>query len=84
VNLSGILVHAHPERREAVKGRLLALPGVEVHADTGDGRLVVTVEEAEAARMAQTVLRIHGIEGVLSAALVYQYCDDDPAGEKPL
>ena len=74
-NLCGVLVHARPRRQAEVRGVLAALPGVEVHAALEDGRLVVTVEDAGHARAADTLSRIHRVEGVLSAALVYHHCE---------
>ncbi len=76
MNICGVLVHARPELVDTVKGRLLDLPGVEVHAVTDDGRLIVTVEEDEQSLTADTVVEFQNLEGVFSAAMVYQYCDD--------
>jgi nitrate reductase NapAB chaperone NapD len=41
-----------------------------------DGRLVVTVEDTNVATAADTYLKLHNIDGVLGASLVYQYSDD--------
>ncbi len=71
MNISGILVHAAPARLEAVRRALELMPGVEIHTITDDGRLVVTVEDAAEVNSGDTVLAIHRIDGVLSAALVY-------------
>ncbi|NIX10547.1 MAG: glutamate synthase [Gammaproteobacteria bacterium] len=49
------------------------LAGVEVHAQSDDGRLVVTVEETPAHRAADTVMDLHNVAGVLSAAVVYHH-----------
>ena len=47
MNISGVLVRAWPGTLNPVKAALNALDGVEVHATEPDGRLVVTVEEAD-------------------------------------
>lgn len=77
MNLAGILVQAQPEQVSEVKNRLTALSGVEVHAMTPDGRLVVTVEEEQESIFADRVLELHHCEGVISATLVYQYSNDN-------
>jgi nitrate reductase NapD len=73
MNIAGLLVHAHPARRDAVRRRLAGLSGVEVHAASQDGRLIVTVEDTDDAPAADTVLALHRMEGVLSAAIVYHH-----------
>jgi nitrate reductase NapD len=71
MNLASLVVHTHPERMAAVQARLLALPGVEVHGAHPQGRLVVTVEDEDETRLADTLLKIHAEPDVLAAALVY-------------
>ena len=48
MNISGVLVHTRPEQTNVVKNELDNLFGVEVHAATEDGRLVVTIENESA------------------------------------
>lgn len=79
MNISGLVVHATPEKIETVRGALTALDGVEVHAATADGRLVITVEGVGDKETADTLFKIHGLEGVVTASLVYNYFDADPA-----
>ncbi|HXK29251.1 MAG TPA: chaperone NapD, partial [Candidatus Binatia bacterium] len=45
MNISSLLIHAQPQRAEHVRAQLEQLPGVEVHAVTEEGRLIVTVEK---------------------------------------
>lgn len=75
MNISGIVVRTHPKRREAVKLQLITLPGVEIHAATDDGRMVVTIEN-DAASMIETMNSFYGIKGVVSASLIYHHFDD--------
>ncbi|HXF65319.1 MAG TPA: chaperone NapD [Burkholderiales bacterium] len=76
MNIASAVVYAVPGRTGAVREQLRALPGVEIHAETADGRFVVTVEDAPEAAAADTIVALHRLEGVLSAAMVYQYCDE--------
>ena len=82
MNISGAIVYALPNRADSIRARLNALAGVEIHAETGDGRFIVTVEDAPGASAADTVMALHRLDGVLSAAMVYQYSDDEPRHEE--
>jgi nitrate reductase NapD len=75
LHIASLVVHAAPRRLDRVAEVVAALPGALVHASSVDGKLVVTLEEGSADAMAQVVLSIQRIDGVLSAALVYQCAD---------
>jgi len=76
MNISSAVVRARPEKLAQVQSRLEGMPGVEIHAATTDGKIVVTVEDNSAGAAADTFVRLHDIEGVVSVSLVYQYSDD--------
>ena len=75
-NICGVLVHARMQNIHKIQACLNNMPGVEVHTTTDDGRLVVTVESEDRHYVADTISNLHTIDGVLSAAMVYQYGDD--------
>jgi nitrate reductase NapD len=81
MNISSVILRTRPERLPGVRRQLTAMPGVEVHAEDGDGRLVLTLEDGEGYAPPDIFLKLQGLDGVLSASLVYQYCDDDLAQE---
>lgn len=68
-----MLVHARPDQAGVVRGQLEAIPGVEVHAVTSEGRLVVTVEKDDDRRMAETFESFSQIPQILSTVLVYHH-----------
>lgn len=77
MNISGVIVHARPEKVAAVRARLVEIAGVEVHAVTDEGKLIVTVEEDSDRVLADTVLSLRDVPGVLSASMVYhEYADE--------
>ncbi len=76
MNISGVLVHIRPEQVSAVKSQLENLTGVEVHATTDDGRLVVTIED-DTGPMIHKMNSFHEIDGVLSASLIYHHFDEE-------
>jgi nitrate reductase NapD len=75
-NICGVLVHARNEHIEQVRHSLLEISGVEVHTTTDDGRLVVTVESDDRKFVADTISDFQTMEGVLSAAMIYQFSDE--------
>ncbi|MGI9508737.1 MAG: chaperone NapD [Geminicoccaceae bacterium] len=81
MNICGVLVHATPGRQAAVAETLSAISNVDVHQITEDCRLIVTVEEADDKTAGDTILAMHNIPGVLSAALVYHHFEPDQEPE---
>jgi nitrate reductase NapD len=76
MNITSLVLRIRPETRSAAQQALLALPGVECHQMSDDGRLVVTVEDAPGAAMSDTLIAIHRVPEVLAAALAYEYSDE--------
>ncbi len=73
INICGLLVHARPENVHKVQHRLLEFEGVEVHDLSDDGRMVVTIDKRDPGEMIDTINSINTVEGILSAAMVYQH-----------
>jgi nitrate reductase NapD len=71
--IASAVVSALPGRREALRERMLALPGVEIHAATPDGRFIVTVESSGRSSAGDTLLALHGLQDALAVALVAHY-----------
>ena len=76
MDIASAVVHAVPGRKDEVRAQLERLRGVEIHAETPDGRFVVTAEDTPDGSAADAVMRMHQLDGVLAAAMVYQYSDD--------
>ncbi len=81
MNISSIIVYAKPAELASVRGSLEQLPGVEVHAATDDGKLVVTIESETDGETAGTFDRINLMDGVMSAAMVFNQFESDPERE---
>jgi nitrate reductase NapD len=77
MNITGVIVRAWPEHLAAVQAQLRDQPGVEIHAVTADGRLVVTVEDANDRQLADRIMNFNDMQGVLSAAMIYHHYDSD-------
>ena len=73
LHIAGVVVHARPESVQRVAAAIAELPGAEIHATSGDGKLVVTLEAPSAREIAARIDDIQQFEAVLSASLVYQH-----------
>ncbi len=68
-------MHAAPRHLDRVTTAVAALAGAVVHATSAKGKLVVTLEAGSSDAVTQAVSSIQHMDGVLSAALVYQCAD---------
>ena len=75
MDISSLLIHTQPERAEQVHAQLEQLPGVEVHAATADGRLIVTLEKSDGREMSRAFEQLGAIPGVLATTLVYHHSE---------
>ena len=76
MNICGCLVHVAASSLPQSRQQMEATEGVEVHAQTEDGRLVVVVEDTEEARASDIIMGLHQIPGVLSLTLNYHHFED--------
>lgn len=81
MNISSVLVHAHPENLAVVTTRLTELEGVEVHGASPEGKLVVTIESADDDSTLSIYTRIGQLEGVLALAMIYNQSESEPEKE---
>jgi len=78
MNLSGILVVAHPEWQGQVVETLNALEGVEVHqVDEETGRIIAVQEAPDIHAEIEGLKRIKAVSHVIMAEMVYHYLADD-------
>ena len=78
MNICGCLVHVAPDKVATARAAMEAIDGVEVHAQSDDGRLVVVVEDTEAALASDRIMGLHQIPGVISLTLNYHHFEDTP------
>jgi len=80
MSITGLVVHAHPNKTDSVRLALLSFKGVEVHAATPDGKLIVTLDNPSDAEAADTLYGLKDVDGVLSTALVYTHFEEQETG----
>ena len=76
MNISSAIVHIVPARLDEACAVLGGMSGVEIHARSPEGKVVVTLEDDDTEAAANSYVALHGIPGVASVAMVYQYSDD--------
>ena len=79
MHIAGVVVQTRPEQLDAVRASLAAVPGLEVHGTHPDGRLVVTIEAEGRDTVADALVAVHSTPQVLSACMVYEQSDTEPA-----
>jgi nitrate reductase NapD len=79
VNISSLVVHVRPEQRSEVELTLQGWPGIEIHASTPEGRLVVTVDTDD--ESTESFDRIGALPGVMSVAMVYHHLEPEQEQE---
>lgn len=77
-HISSAVVVAFPERREQLSRQLASITGVEVHGGEGS-RIVVTIEGPSSGNLGEILLRISGMDGVISANMVFEHIEDEEA-----
>jgi nitrate reductase NapD len=81
IHVVSLVVYADPSRATEISDALGRLPGVEVHANDGRGKLVVVLETAGDPDMAAAIDRVDRTAGVICTALVYQQTEPLSPGE---
>ena len=73
VHVCSLVVHAWPERLDAVAEAVAQLPGAELHGRDPVGKLIVTLETDDERDILARMSAIGDIDGVLSTSLVFQH-----------
>ena len=81
MNISSAIVHARPGTTEKLQSRLSDLSGVEIHAATAEGKMIVTIENETDQGMVEMFERIRQLDDVMSASMVYHHSESDPEEE---
>lgn len=81
LNISSAIVYAKPGHAPALCPRLSQMPGVEVHASTDDGQVIVTIESDNDRSAVDTYEVIERMDGVMSIAMIFQQTESNPDQE---
>ena len=81
VDISSVVVHVDPPGVGRVRALIDAMPGLQTHAATDDGKLVVTIEAASEDTSIALMETVRTLPGVLAVALVFHKFETDPDQE---
>ena len=73
LHIAGVVVHARPEGAQEVAATIAGWRGIEIHAASPEGKLVVTLEAPTLREIASRMEEIQRLDAVLTASLVYQH-----------
>lgn len=76
MTICSLVIHARPGSVTPVAATLHQMEGVEVHAQTEEGRLVVSIDHPDRAYCSDAIMRMHNVDGVINAALIYEYHEE--------
>lgn len=71
IHITSFVVYMNPAKKEQVYQGLSTIEGLEVHGESPDGKLVVTLESSTNKAMLDQIDSINAVEGVINSALVY-------------
>jgi len=78
IHISSLVVHVRPDRMDAVRTTILERGG-EIPAEDPNGKLIAVIETSDETGISSFADGIAGLDGVLSANLVYHMIDDPDA-----
>ena len=81
MNISSAIVYAKPLHEARLLRQLKELPGVEIHANTDDGRIIVTLECDNDVQAVDLYKTIEHLPGALSVAMIFQQTEPNPEQE---
>ena len=76
MTICSLVVQAKPQQLETVKQSLNSMDGVEIHAQSEHGKLVLTIDHPSRGYCSEVMTNMTRIDGVMSTSLVYEYQED--------
>jgi nitrate reductase NapD len=73
-HVSSAVITVMPAAANAVRARIAALAGIEIHA-AAETRIVITIEGPGSGFVGETLARIALFDGVISACMVFEHVE---------
>lgn len=77
MSIYSVIIHTKPENIESVSSALEEIEGVEIHAASDKGKLIVTLDHHDRGYCSDTLMGFHNIPEVLNSSLIYEYFEED-------
>ncbi|MCP4010718.1 MAG: chaperone NapD [Proteobacteria bacterium] len=77
MSICSMVVHSRPEKLDPVIASLSQMEGVEVRARDERGKLVVLIDHPKRQVIADSMMEMNNIDGVLNTSLIYEYFEED-------
>ncbi len=77
MSISSLVLQTTPRRQRALRLELENIQGVQVHALTRDGQMVITVDEPDQSRVAEIIAQIPQMDGIIKVSLIYNVQQDE-------
>ncbi|WP_164932044.1 chaperone NapD [Janthinobacterium sp. 17J80-10] len=84
IHIAGIIAYCDARQVDAIKARISLLPGAECHAQSAEGKLVITLETESTRRTVDCMDAIRALPGVYDVSLVYQHAEPATAMEQEM
>ena len=81
MNISSAIIYAKPGTDHVLREQLPQVPGVEVHATSDDGKIVVTIEAENVSAAIDVYEDIGRMDHVLNVAMIFQQTESHPDQE---
>lgn len=75
-NICGVAVYLAPHAGADLAARIMALPGVELQAASGECRLAATIVDTPSSMAIDQIAAIHRMPGVVAASLIFHAVDE--------
>jgi periplasmic nitrate reductase NapD len=82
-NICGVAVYLAPGAGADLTAKIQALPGVELHAASGEQRLAATIVDTPTSMAIDQMAAIHRLPGVVAASLIFHAVDESDGGLEP-
>lgn len=76
MTICSLVIQALPDQLKTVSQSLMSMEGVEIHAQTDEGKMIVSIDHPSRSYCGNTMTKMTRIGGVMSASLVYEYQED--------
>jgi len=84
MSIYSVVIHTKPENINPVSSALENIKGVELHAASDLGKLIVTLDHPDRAYCSDTLMGFHNIPGVINSSLIYEYFEEGDKSEETL